>query len=118
MQEVLNAGCTACLSGAAFAGPALPMGTGFYQKFPLIPGSAYDAKYDLVSDTGRMQATKQESDKNMWRGPTWIHVSLTAPYFHNGSVATLDEAVRVMAKTQLGKDLTDAQVADIVAFLG
>jgi len=118
MQEVLNAGCTACHSGAAFAGPALPVGTGFYQKFPLIPGSAYDAKYDLTSDIGRMEATKQESDKNMWRVPTWLNVALTAPYFHNGSAATLDEAVRVMAKTQLGKDLTDAQVADIVAFLG
>jgi cytochrome c peroxidase len=42
---------------------------------------------------------------------------LTAPYFHNGSVATLDEAVRVMAKMQLNKELSDRQVEDIVAFL-
>jgi cytochrome c peroxidase len=42
---------------------------------------------------------------------------LTAPYFHNGKVKTLDEAVRVMGKTQLGMDLTDPQVSDIVAFL-
>jgi cytochrome c peroxidase len=44
-------------------------------------------------------------------------VALTAPYFHTGSVPTLDEAVRVMARSQLGKTLTEAEVQDIVAFL-
>jgi cytochrome c peroxidase len=44
-------------------------------------------------------------------------VAQTAPYFHNGSVKTLDEAVRVMAKTQLNKELKDAEVKDIVEFL-
>jgi len=117
MQTVLESGCIACHNGASFAG-AMPMGQGFYQKVPLIPGSAYDAKYDLTSDTGREQATKNPADRNMWRVATWRNVALTAPYFHNGSVATLDEAVRVMAKIQLGKELGDAQVADIVAFLG
>jgi len=117
LQTVLETGCIACHQGATFAG-VLPMGQGFYQKVPLIPGSVYDAKYDLLSDTGREQATKNPADRNMWRVPTWRNVALTAPYFHNGAVPTLDEAVRVMAKIQLGKDLTDAQVTDIVAFLG
>jgi cytochrome c peroxidase len=49
--------------------------------------------------------------------PTLRNIGLTAPYFHNGQVATLDEAVRVMAKTQLDKTLPPDQVADIVAFL-
>lgn len=53
----------------------------------------------------------------MWKVPTLRNISITAPYFHNGSVATLDEAVRVMASIQLNQDLTDGQVADIVAFL-
>lgn len=118
LQAVLDTGCTACHSGVNFAGPPLPVGQGFYQKVPLIPGSVYDAKYDLTSDTGREQVTKNPADRNMFRVPTWRNVALTAPYFHNGKVETLDEAVRVMAKTQLGKDLADAQVADIVAFLG
>jgi len=118
LATVLETGCTACHSGVAFAGPPLPIGTGFYQKVPLIPGSEYEKKYDLTSDTGREVATKNAADRNMWRVPTWRNITLTAPYFHNGSVETLDEAVRVMAKVQLGKDLTDAQVADIVAFLG
>jgi len=49
--------------------------------------------------------------------PTLRNVALTAPYFHTGSVPTLDEAVKVMARVQLNKGLNDAQVADIVAFL-
>ena len=116
-QTVQELGCDSCHSGANFAGPELPVGTGFYQKFPAIPGSEYDAKYLLTADLGRFEVTKVEADKNMWRVPTWRNIALTAPYFHNGSVATLDEAVRVMAKTQLGKDVTDLQVANIVAFL-
>lgn len=118
LQTVLETGCTACHSGMNFAGPALPTGTGFYQKVPLIPGSGLEEKYGLTKDTGREQATKNPADKGMWRVPTWRNVALTAPYFHNGSVATLDDAVRAMAKMQLGKDLSDQQVADIVAFLG
>jgi len=45
------------------------------------------------------------------------NIALTAPYFHNGSVATLDDAVKVMAKVQLGKELSKDETADIVAFL-
>ncbi|MFN2376462.1 MAG: cytochrome-c peroxidase [Candidatus Binatia bacterium] len=118
LETVLATGCTVCHSGMNFAGPPLPEGQGFFQKVPLIPGSEYEKKYDLTSDTGREQATKNPADRNMWRVPTLRNIALTAPYFHNGSVATLDEAVRVMAKIQLGKDLTEPQVADIVAFLG
>jgi cytochrome c peroxidase len=118
LETVLATGCTMCHSGVNFAGPELPVGQGFYQKVPLIPGSGYETKYDLLSDKGREEATKNPADRGMWRVPTWRNVALTAPYFHNGKVATLDEAVRVMAKVQLAKDLTDAQVADIVAFLG
>lgn len=115
---VKDLGCTGCHTGANFAGPtSLPIGEGFYQKFPVYPGSEYEKEYNLVEDTGRHEVTKQEEDKNVWRVPTWRNVALTAPYFHNGSVATLDEAVRVMAKTQLNKTLSDNEVNDIVAFL-
>lgn len=118
MNLVQNLGCTGCHTGPNFAGPAtLHSGEGFFQKFPMVAGSIYEKKYDLTGDTGRHETTKQEADKNMWRVPTWRNVALTAPYFHNGSVATLDEAVRVMAKTQLDQELSEAQVADIVAFL-
>ncbi|MCX6119843.1 MAG: cytochrome-c peroxidase [Proteobacteria bacterium] len=113
-QEV---GCLSCHSGPAFAGPDLPVGVGNFQKFPALAGSPYETKYKITEDLGRFNVTKQESDKNMWRVPTWRNVAVTAPYFHNGSVETLEEAVKVMASTQLGKTLPENDVKDIVAFL-
>lgn len=118
MNTVESVGCTACHTGANFSGPSsLPIGEVFLQKFPTFENNAYVAKYDLTSDKGRYNVTQQKSDAHMWRVPTWRNVALTAPYFHNGSVETLDEAVRVMAKTQLDKNLSAQQVGDIVAFL-
>jgi cytochrome c peroxidase len=117
MKLVDEIGCTSCHTGVNFAGEGLKMGEGNYQPFPQIPGSKYDKQYDLISDLGRYEVTKKAEDKNHWRVPTWRNVAITAPYFHNGKVKTLDEAVRVMAKTQLDMDLKDDQVGDIVAFL-
>ena len=117
MKLVDEVGCTACHTGANFAGEGFKMGEGNYQPFPQIPGSKYDKQYDLLSDKGRFDVTKNKEDINKWRVPTWRNVAVTAPYFHNGKVKTLDEAVRVMAKTQLDADLTDDQVKDIVEFL-
>lgn len=117
MQLVQSVGCTSCHSGPIFAGPALPEGTGFYQKFPTFPGSEYDAKYDLLADEGRGGVTKNPADKHFFRVPTWRNIALTAPYMHNGKVPNLPEAVRVMAKTQLNKELKEEGVTDIVAFL-
>lgn len=117
MEVIQKTGCLSCHSGPMFAGPALPMGTAFYQKFPLFTDNAYVKKYDLMKDTGRHEDTKNEAHKHMWRVPTWRNIALTAPYFHNGSVKDLDEAVRVMAKTQLNKTLKDDEVEAIVAFL-
>lgn len=115
-ETMKTVGCFACHMGVNFAGPALPMGTGFYQGFPVYP-SQYDSKYELKKDLGRFEVTKDEGDKNRWRVPTLRNVALTAPYFHNGTVKTLDEAVRVMGKSQLNVELKEAQVKKIVAFL-
>jgi cytochrome c peroxidase len=118
MELVKSVGCTSCHTGPNFSGPAsLKIGEGFFQKFPTYTGSEYEKKYDLMADVGLASVTKNDSDKHMWRVPTWRNVAVTAPYFHNGSVATLDEAVRVMAKTQLDKKLSDKEVQDIVEFL-
>jgi len=117
LELVWSVGCIACHSGPNYAGPALTIGTGFYQKFPMFPDTTLESKYQFSKELGRYEVTKSASDKNMFRVPTWRNVALTAPYFHNGSVKTLDEAVRVMAKTQLNKTLQDQEVSDIVAFL-
>ena len=54
---------------------------------------------------------------HVWRVPTLRNLTYTAPYFHNGAVKSLDEAVVVMAEAQLNQELSEEQVADIVAFL-
>jgi len=116
-KKVQEVGCMACHSGVNFAGPNLPEGIGFYQKFPTFTDNPYVSKYKLTEDTGRHVATKQDQDKYMWRVPTWRNIALTAPYLHNGSVNDLSEVVRLMAKTQLNRDVTDQDVEEIVAFL-
>jgi cytochrome c peroxidase len=117
METFASMGCTSCHSGANFNGPTMPAGQGFFMKFPTFTNNDYVTKYKLMDDVGRMQVTKNEADKNMWRVPTLRNLVYTAPYMHTGSVKSLDEAVRVMGKVQLDKDLNDAQVQDIVAFL-
>ncbi len=110
-------GCVACHQGPNFAGPQLPIGTGFYMRFPNFPGNEYDKKYAFSKDLGRFDVTKDPAHKNMFRVPTLRNIELTGPYFHNGAVKELDEAVRVMAKSQLNKDLTNGEVEKLVAFL-
>jgi cytochrome c peroxidase len=117
MKTFMETGCVACHSGVNFSGPEMPVGTGFYNKFPTFADNDYEKKYNFSADPGRFEATKQEADKNMWRVPTLRNIALTAPYFHNGAVRDLNEAVKVMGKTQLNKDLSDEQAQDIVAFL-
>jgi cytochrome c peroxidase len=61
--------------------------------------------------------TKNEADKYMFKTPSLRNVAKTAPYFHDGSVADLNEAVKIMAKVNLNKDLKDDEVSSIVTFL-
>jgi cytochrome c peroxidase len=117
MATFASTGCMSCHQGAAFNGPDLPAGTGFFMKFPTFPDSIYVVKYKLADDPGRASVTKDPADRGMWRVPTLRNLPNTAPYMHTGSVKTLPEAVRVMASTQLNKTLPDGEVDDIVAFL-
>ena len=118
MDKFASSGCTSCHSGAAFNGPQMKLGEGFFTRFPTFTDSEYVAQYKLADDKGRQEVTGNEADVNMFRTQTLRNITDTAPYFHNGSVNDLAEAVRVMAKTQLNRDLPDADVKDIVAFLG
>jgi len=118
MKTFAATGCNSCHSGAAFNGPDMPIGQGFYAKFPTFSDNEYNKKYNLSADKGREEATAKAADAHMFRVPTLRNITDTAPYFHNGSVNNLSEAVRLMAKTQLNKKLSDKEVKDIVAFLG
>lgn len=121
MKQFYKLGCVSCHSGPNYAGYFTREGALFYpwnlQKFPTFRGSTYEAKYELAKDLGRFEVTKQHKDRHMFRIPTLRNIELTAPYMHNGKVPDLEEAVRVMARTQLNKVLEDEEVKAIAAFL-
>ncbi len=113
LRRFRELGCAGCHTGPHFgASESAP-----FQKFPVFANSPYVKRYGLDKDLGRYEVTKKEADKHLFRVPTLRNVAVTAPYFHNGAVATLEQAVRVMGSTQLGRELSDRDVADIVAFL-
>jgi cytochrome c peroxidase len=111
MQTAASVGCIICHSGATMNGG------GAYEVFPTFTDNAFVAKYHFLDDKGRGAFTGNPNDDFHWKVPTWRNVALTAPYFHNGAVKTLSEAVQVMAQTQLNVVLSDQQVSDIVEFL-
>ena len=82
MDTFAKTGCTACHSGPTFNGSAnLPMGQGFFMKFPIFPGSVYETQYKLTEDLGRHTVTQQDADKHLWRGPTLWGLTLIFPHF-------------------------------------
>lgn len=109
LQTFMNSGCTACHSGPV-------MGGSMYQKFGLM-ANYWDVTKAQKIDEGRFQVTKNEADKYLFKVPSLRNIEKTHPYFHDGSIADLNQAVKVIAKLQFNKDLTDQEVNDIVAFL-
>ena len=69
------------------------------------------------ADLGRFNVTQDERDRHAFKVPTLRNIALTAPYLHDGSVATLEEAVRLMGHHQLGVELEPKRVRQISAFL-
>ncbi|GHE77378.1 hypothetical protein GCM10011501_01120 [Thalassotalea profundi] len=98
-------GCIACHSGALVGGST-------YQKMGLIK-----PYYTKNSDVGRSAITGKDSDKFVFKVPTLRNISLTYPYFHDGAVWSLKEAVKIMADLQTGQTLTDDEANKITAFL-
>jgi cytochrome c peroxidase len=109
LQKFINTGCVMCHSGVGVGG-------GMYQKFGVVE-DYWVATGSTSIDKGRFDVTKDPNDLYVFRVPSLRNVAKTAPYFHDGSVSTLPEAVKVMARVQLGITLSDADVRDIVAFL-
>ena len=100
-----KAGCISCHDGAFLGGSAL-------QKLGKV------VAYPDTSDAGREGVTKLEADRELFKVPSLRNSARTGPYFHNGKLSSLDEAIRQMAHYQLGRDLAPADIASIVAFLG
>ncbi len=104
LATFVQSGCTACHAGALVGGKD-------YRKIGLV--EAYP-----TTDIGRQQVTNDPADAMVFKVPSLRNIDKTGPYFHDGSVADLPTAVRLMGKHQLGKQLTDDEVASIVTFLG
>jgi len=104
-------GCTACHTG-------MNVGGSMYQKMGLVRDWLRDQGREITeADAGRFNHTGEESDRHFFKVPTLRNVANSAPYFHDGSEEDLAGAVRTMGTYQLGIELSDAQVSDIVAFL-
>lgn len=110
LKTFLDTGCTMCHAGPYFGGQ-------MYQMFGMLEPYEKYTKSQPV-DEGRFAVTKDPRDKYVFKVPVLRNVAVTPPYFHDGSVERLTDAIVIMAKVQLGKDLTKEQTGDIAAFLG
>jgi cytochrome c peroxidase len=103
-------GCIACHQGVNVGGNLFQRFGIFYDPFsPRHPVSA--------ADLGRLTITGNETDRHVFRVPALRNVALTAPYFHDGRTASLEEAVEAMGESQLGRTLTGREIGLIAAFL-
>jgi cytochrome c peroxidase len=109
LKTFMDAGCITCHNGAQLGG-------NMFQKFG-VHKPYLEATGSEVVDEGRFEVTGNESDKYMFKVPGLRNIEKTWPYFHDGSVESLEEAVGIMADVQLNKQLTDEEVENITAFL-
>ncbi|HRH80102.1 MAG TPA: cytochrome-c peroxidase [Thiobacillaceae bacterium] len=100
-----NSGCTACHYGPAVGGSS-------FQKMGLV--KEYDTKSKMAGVAG---LTGKDADRMKFKVPTLRNVEMTYPYFHDGGAWTLEEAVDIMGKLQLGRTYSKEEIAQIVAFL-
>jgi cytochrome c peroxidase len=100
-----NLGCIVCHTG------------------PYVGGSMFErigarVPWPNTPDRGRAEVTGAPADELVFKVPSLRNVAMTPPYFHDGSAPTLDVAVRMMARHQLGVELADDEVAELKAWLG
>jgi cytochrome c peroxidase len=110
LRKFIDTGCVACHNGAGIGGNS-------FQKFG-VTGDYWKETGAQTPDKGRADVTKNDADLYVFKVPSLRNAARTAPYFHDGSVADLTQAVKIMGKVQLGKTLSNEDTTDIVTFLG
>jgi cytochrome c peroxidase len=103
-------GCASCHQGVNAGG-------NMYQKLGVMRSYFSDRGHLTKADQGRFNVTGDPKDIYMFKVPSLRNVELTPPYFHDGNAATLADAVRMMAKYQLGRHLSEDEIELIVEFL-
>jgi cytochrome c peroxidase len=108
LASFMSQGCASCHAGVNLGGQE-------YYPFGLVekPG----AEVLPETDRGRFAVTETAADNYVFRAAPLRNIAVTPPYFHSGAVWDLEQAVAIMGVSQLGSELTDQQVDDIVAFL-
>lgn len=109
MLTFVKVGCASCHNGPLLGG-------NMFQKTGLF-GSIEDYTKSKKQDMGRFEITKNESDKFVFKVPSLRNIAETYPYFHDGSVQDLGEAISIMGKIQLNKELSEQEISDIVLFM-
>jgi cytochrome c peroxidase len=105
----IHAGCGNCHNGVGIGGGSL-------QKFGIFTDYR-TLTHSRLDDEGRLKVTGQKSDKDVFKVPGLRNIEKTYPYFHDGSITSLDSTVMIMAKSQLNKELTPGELSGIIAFL-
>lgn len=109
LQVFLDRGCSDCHSGPLLGGKGLRR-FGVRQPY-------WEATGSRKHDAGLFETTQDEADRNKFRVAMLRNIARTAPYFHDGSVSDLREAVQVMAQVQGGSRLPASEVDSVVSFL-
>jgi cytochrome c peroxidase len=106
-----NYGCISCHQGANVGG-------NMYAYMGAMGDYFKDRNREITTaDLGHYNVTGLEDDKHSFKVPSLRLAAVNSPYFHDGSANTLDEAIRVMGRYQLGREIPDEDVRDIIAFL-
>jgi cytochrome c peroxidase len=103
-------GCVKCHQG-------MTIGGNHFDTFGTIGDYFADRGNVTEADFGRFNVTGDEHDRFKFKVCSLRNVALTPPYFHDGSAETLEEAVTVMARYQLGRQMPETDVKRIVKFL-
>jgi cytochrome c peroxidase len=103
-------GCSSCHQGMLLGGNMFQR-FGIFGVRPQIPAEL------LKRDLGRYSVTGRDEDRFVFKVPSLRNVALTAPYLHNGAASSLEDAVKIMGRVQLGRQLTEDEVKSLVKFL-
>ena len=109
--ELFKVNCASCHSGPALGGLSFEK-MGVKQNYFMLRGDQL-----TETDQGRFNVTKNEKDRHFFKVPVLRNIEFTSPYFHDGSISNLADAVKIMAKVQRNKNLTEVETNNLVEFL-
>ena len=105
----MDAGCANCHNGVGIGGSSM-------QRFGIFTDYR-TVTHSRVDDEGRLRISGDTKDKDVFKVPGLRNVEMTYPYFHDGSIASLDSTIKIMGKVELNKNFTESEVKNIVSFL-